>query len=258
MKADDLPKPEKFVDSITADHAILADKDESRHGDRVALIIQDRHTNWLQAYAGKQKSAEETARAFQRFLGPQVVPEHVYTDGSLEFSAAMQQLGFSHDSVVPHRPQTNGVAERAVRRVKEGTSAVLIQSGFSTDWWAEAMNCYCFLRTIVDKGANSFTAYENRFTTKFEGPVIPMGVEVNYMLISAKDKARTHKFGDKLLNGIFVGYGQHAGGRWDKTLLLVDWEELQTHQTAAQVRIKRFKAGEVHPMKVAGVSGFRS
>ena len=29
----------------------------------------------------------------------------------------------------PHRSETNGIAERAVRRIKEGTSAVLLQSG---------------------------------------------------------------------------------------------------------------------------------
>ena len=31
--------------------------------------------------------------------------------------------------LTPHRSETNGIAERAVRRVKEGTSAVLLQSG---------------------------------------------------------------------------------------------------------------------------------
>ena len=29
----------------------------------------------------------------------------------------------------------NGIAERAVRRVKEGTSAVLLQSGLNESWW---------------------------------------------------------------------------------------------------------------------------
>ena len=37
----------------------------------------------------------------------------------------------------PHRSETDGIAERAVRRVKEGTSAVLLQSGLNESWWAE-------------------------------------------------------------------------------------------------------------------------
>ena len=33
------------------------------------------------------------------------------------------------------------IAERAVRRVKEGTSAVLLQSGLDESWWADSMEC---------------------------------------------------------------------------------------------------------------------
>ena len=42
----------------------------------------------------------------------------------------------------PHRSETNGIAERAVRRVKEGTSAVLLQSGLNESWWADSMECF--------------------------------------------------------------------------------------------------------------------
>ena len=45
----------------------------------------------------------------------------------------------------PHRSETNGIAERAVRRVKEGTSAVLLQSGLNESWWADSMECYTYL-----------------------------------------------------------------------------------------------------------------
>ena len=50
----------------------------------------------------------------------------------------------------PHRSETNGIAERAVRRVKEGTSAVLLQSGLGNEWWADSMECFSYLRNIQD------------------------------------------------------------------------------------------------------------
>ena len=42
------------------------------------------------------------------------------------------------------------MAERAVRRVKEGTSAVLLQSDLNDNWWADSMECYTCLRNLTD------------------------------------------------------------------------------------------------------------
>ena len=56
-------------------------------------------------------------------------PNVIYTDNSLEFGKACEELSWNHCTSTPHRSETNGIAERAVRRVKEGTSAVLLQSG---------------------------------------------------------------------------------------------------------------------------------
>ena len=67
----------------------------------------------------------------------------------------------------PHRSETNGVAERAVRRVKEGTSAVLLQSGLNESWWADSMECYTYLRNVTDLLSDGKTPYERRF-----GPTI--------------------------------------------------------------------------------------
>ena len=57
----------------------------------------------------------------------------------------------------------NGIAERAVRRVKEGTSAVLLQSGLDEKWWADSMECYTYLRNIQDLLSDGKTPYERRF-----------------------------------------------------------------------------------------------
>ena len=67
----------------------------------------------------------------------------------------------------PHRSETNGIAERAVRRVKGGTSAVLLQSGLDEKWWADSMECYTYLRNIQDLLSDGKTPYETRFGEPF-------------------------------------------------------------------------------------------
>ena len=94
-------------------------------------MIQDKYTGWLQAYASKTKNTHDTKMGFKNFLGPEMGAKHVYTDNSGEFIRALDELELSHDTSTPYRPQTNGIAERAVRRVKEGTACTLAQSGFN-------------------------------------------------------------------------------------------------------------------------------
>ena len=84
-----------------------------------------------------------------------------------------------------------GIAERAVRRVKEGTSAVLLQSGLNEHWWADSMECYTYLRNIQDLLSDGKTPYERRFGKPFKGPIIPFGSLVEYYPISAKDRQKS-------------------------------------------------------------------
>ena len=218
----------------------------------MALVILDRFSQWLQAYACKTKSAKETYSSFQRFLGPDVKAKHVYTDNSKEFEKALADLQFSHDTSTPYRPQTNGVAERAVRKVKEGTSSTLLQSGWDEAWWPYAMVCYCFLRNIIDILADGKTAYYHRFGINFPGPKIPFGCEVKYKPSSPADEDKVHKFGDKMLPGIFLGYDQQAGGGWSGDLLLADQEELAAADSVSDVYIRRIPQKEVEVILVGG------
>ena len=61
----------------------------------------------------------------------------------------------------PHRSETNGVAEKDVRRVKEGTAIALGQSGPPEEWWDCAMECDYYLRNVHDKMAVGKAAFEN-------------------------------------------------------------------------------------------------
>ena len=91
-------------------------------------------------------------------------------------------------------------AERAVRRVKEGTSAVLLQSGLDEKWWADSMECYCYLRNVQDHLSDGKTPCERRFGEPFQGPVNPFGSMMVYHSICAGDRSRLHQFGKTVLS----------------------------------------------------------
>ena len=134
------------------------------------------------------------------FLAPGRKPKVIYTDNSLEFGKAFEDLSWNQCTSTPHRSETNGIAERAVRRMSEGTPVVLLQSGLDEKWWADSMECYFYLRNIQDLSSDGKTPYERRFgnsicrtgnTVWSNGP--------NITPIPAKDMSRLHQFGPKVL-----------------------------------------------------------
>ena len=135
------------------------------------------------------------------------------TVGKAESHLHWQFIGISwnHCTSTFHRSKTNGIAERAVRREKEGTSAVLLQSGLDEKWWADSMECYCYLRNVQDLLGDGKTHYDRRFGEPFTGPVIPFKAMVECHPISAKDKSRLHQFGRTTFPGIFLGIASIAG-----------------------------------------------
>ena len=206
----------------------------------------------------KNKTSQETQRSLQKFLEPDRKPKVIYTDNSLEFGKACEDLSWNHCTSTPHRSETNGIAERAVRRVKEGTSAVLLQSGLNENWWADSMEC---LHLSAKRFKISYLMgrrpYERRFGKPFKGPIIPFGSLVEYYPISAKDQSRIHQFGKKVLPGLFLGYALYAGGIWKGDILVADIEELET-MDASEIYSKRLNAKEVIFPKENGKFIFQS
>ena len=72
----------------------------------------------------------------------------------------------------------------------------------------------------------------------------PFGAMVEYYPISARDQARIHQFGDKVLPGIFLGYALIAGGIWEGDILIADIEELE-NLDASEIYPQRLNAKEV-------------
>ena len=184
-------RAENVGDLITADHKVLNEGCESRNNHRYAVVVQDLATQWIQSYPCKTKTSKETQRSLQKFLEPNRKPTVIYTDNSLEFGKACEDLSWNHCTSTPHRSETNGIAERAVRKVTEGTSAVLLQSGLDESWWADSMECYTYLRNIQDLLSDGKTQYERRFEEPFKGPIIPFGFLLEYQRISSKDLSKS-------------------------------------------------------------------
>ena len=111
---------------------------------------------------------------------PNRKPKVICTENALEFGKAFEDLSWNHFTSTPHRSETFGIAWRAVRRVKEGTSAVLLQSCLDENWWADSMECFFYLRNIQDLLSDGKTPYERRFGEPFSGPIAPFGSLVEY------------------------------------------------------------------------------
>ena len=105
-------------------------------------------------------------------MGPQCEPQHVYSDNSKELIKDLKDLKWMHDTSTPHRSESNGVAGRAVRKVKEGTACALVQSASDEAWRGEAMTCFCFLKNVVDQTGEE-TSCKRRFGFDFAGPFDP-------------------------------------------------------------------------------------
>ena len=244
-----VPRAEHFGDLILADHKILSEESEARNNHRYAVVAQDLATQWLQSYPCKAKSSQETQKSLMKFLEPTRNQKVIYTDNSLEFGMSCEELSWNHCTSTPLRSETNGIAETAVRRVKEGTSAVLLQSGLGNGWWADSLECCCCLRNIQDLLSDGKILYERRCGMPFDGPETPFGAMVEYHPSSAKHPSRLHQFGKKVLPGIFLGYALYAGGIWEGDTLVADSEELE-EMDASELHARRLNAkGSVNAAK---------
>ena len=175
-----VPRAEHFGDLITADHKVLGEESESRNNHRLPWWSKTRQNNWYNHTRATQKTSQETQKSPMKFLEPTRKPKVIYTDKSPEFGKVCEDLCWNHSTSTPHRSETNGIAERAVRRDER---------------WVDFMDWYCHLRNIQDLLSDGTTPYERRLGAPCEGPVIPFGAVVEYHHTSVKDLSRLHQFG---------------------------------------------------------------
>ena len=210
---------------------------ENNH--RYAVVVQDWATRFN--HIRVQQKLRRTRKVLKK---PSRKPKVIYTDNSLEFGKACEELFRNNCTSTPHRSETNGIAEREVHRIEEGTSAVLLQSGFDEKWWADSMECYCYLRHIQDLLADGRTPYETRFGEPFKRPIIPFGSSVEYhpfpRIISQESINLERTCSLESSSDMYCT----RKGIWKGDLLIVDLVELE-EMNASEIHAKRLKAKEV-------------
>ena len=217
-----VPRAANFGDLITVVHKVLSDNCESRNNYRYAVVVQDLATQWIQSFPCKTKTSQEAQRSLQKFLEPNGKPKVIYTDNSLEFGKACEDLSWEHCTSTPHRLETNGISERAVRRVKEGTSAVLLQSGLDEN----GGQILCNALPICETFKISCLIGNSTRKSFWKGPIIPFGSLLECYLISSKDHSRIHQFWKESFTWIVLWIRSQR--IWKGDMLVADIQELET------------------------------
>ena len=85
---------------------VLSDGYESRNSHCYAVVVP---TQWIQVVS-VNKTSQETPRSLQNFWEPDKKSKVIYTDNSLEFGKACEDLSWNHCTSTPQRSETNGIA----------------------------------------------------------------------------------------------------------------------------------------------------
>ena len=124
---DAVPRIENFGDLITADHEVLNEDGDSRNNQRHAVVGQDLATQRIQSYPCKTNTSQETQRSSRKFLEPSEKLKVICVRNPLELAKPVK----THRGISVHQRHIDPrqmASERAVRRMKEGTSSMLFQS----------------------------------------------------------------------------------------------------------------------------------
>ena len=113
--------------------------------------------------------------------------------------------GIRHEFTSPYSPQSNGIAERKNRTLKEMVNAMIISSGVNQSMWGEAILSANYLLNTIHRKEKNETPYE-----------LWMGRKPSYKYLRvwgclAKvvvPPPKVQKLGPKTVDCVFIGYAQ--------------------------------------------------
>ena len=241
MPDEDETAPTKFGQFVTSDHIMIGNEaDAGRKNQRSSLAILDRGTGWIGNYPTQNHTTANTKKALQEFAGPLDTVDRFYTDSARELALAGGELGWRHEAATPYIPHTNGVAERNVRRIIEGTRLTLTASGLSHQWWPEASRAFCAFYNFSHRAKNNLTPHEIRNAESFAGLLIPFGALVHSFPNGPSEKT-PRKFVSQTQPSIMLGYHMHSGAKWSCDYLVVSRDDYVDTEVERDTHVQSVK-----------------
>ena len=196
-------------------------------GSTNALVMFDRATGWTECAPQGALSHVETVKAMRFFQGTSGRKvKAFYADNWPAITSAAVEMGWANPHSTPGVPQSNGLAERMIRRVKEGGRSNLIQSGLPYVWWPWAATHHCAARNIQEVDGDS--PYNKRHNSgKCQAIEIPLGALILYAPTPTAGKSPG--FAPKNRYGLFLGYDFHPGGLFAGMYRVLKWESVRSN-----------------------------
>ena len=203
-------RPAKFGDICTCDHVIAYDElSRGIHGEEEALVIMDLATGWVFGYPVKSKSAEDVRLSVIDF-SPLREIKVMHSDPAPELRAAIVSLEIAFESAPTGVKGANGVAERIVVTIVEGSRTLLENAGLPLVYWPYAMRCFCVLYNVIHTFPDGTTPRTRRHEREFGSPLIPFGCLIDFKS-TVEETKKPPKFSPQAIPGIFLGYDMSPG-----------------------------------------------
>nr|XP_050024575.2 uncharacterized protein K02A2.6-like [Dermacentor andersoni] len=117
------------------------------------LVAIDSHSKWIEAIPVRHVTAQLTVTSLREIFSRLGIPRTIVTDNGTQFTSEtftkfLTGNNIKHFLTAPYHPQSNGLAERAVRTLKDGLKKV--RSGDLSERLAKLL--FSYRRTPLDDG----------------------------------------------------------------------------------------------------------
>ena len=187
---------------------------QTRGGNKYFITFIDDSTKYCYVYLLKSKD-----EALEKFILYKNEVENqlnkkikvIRSDRGGEYEAPIgefcAQHGIIHEVTAPYSPQSNGVAERKNRTLKEMMNAMLISSGLPQNMWGEAILSSNYLLNKVPRKKEEKTPYE---LWKGKRPSYKYLRVWGCLAKVAVPTPKKMKIGPKTVDCIFIGYAHNS------------------------------------------------